>query len=213
MSSGYPGDRKVSVSLWRRNRLAKVAFDGVRAKEEKPMKTVQRGVNRIIGNRSQLKRVARRPKFPLVEARNLNDPDILISTTGDDVQQLVREGAEVCGCDSAKLGVIQRVDVDPTSGSYVVLASLVGAPAVNQRVLTGNAHAGNDNEQMILRRPFLKLRKGTSYQAHGGETTTIRSLLLSGTTDRTGAGAKGLGQVINDDGEIAICIQFDNSAK
>ncbi|MCB1229206.1 MAG: FG-GAP repeat protein [Verrucomicrobiae bacterium] len=135
-----------------------------------------------------------------------------ISNNGSSIQQLVREGDEVCGCDCPKLGTIQRVDVDTASGNYVVLASLVGSPATNQGILLGNVKTPGMGEE-ILRKPFIQFRKGTSYQATGGDTTAIRSFLLPQTTDRTGAGAKGLGQVINFYGSIAVCIQFNDRAK
>ncbi|MCB1061734.1 MAG: hypothetical protein KDN20_02295 [Verrucomicrobiae bacterium] len=137
----------------------------------------------------------------------------LINDTGNFIQELVREGDVVCGCDGPRLGTIQRVDVDTKNGNYVILGSLRSAAVSNQAIFTGNVIAGDDMALAPLRQPMLKIRKGTAYQAYFGETTTIRSLVLPVTTDRGGAGAKGLGQVINARGEISVCVQFTNRAK
>jgi len=138
----------------------------------------------------------------------------LIKNAGTYIRELIREGDPVCGADRPRLGSIQRVDVDTVNGNYVILASLTGNPAANQGLLTGWVGAGNDTTLAPLRRPVLKLRKGTAYQALYGETTTIKSMSLSPTTDRGGAGAKGRGQVINSlGGEIAISVEFTNKAR
>ena len=137
----------------------------------------------------------------------------LVKNGGLFVQELAREGDPVCGADLPRLGTIQRVDVDTLNGNYVILASLTGNASANQALLTGRVSAGNDSDLAPLRKPILKLRKGTAYQAPYGATTTIRALSLSATTDRGGAGARGQGQVINTLGEVAVCVQFDNLAK
>lgn len=125
------------------------------------------------------------------------------------LQLLLREGQPVHDAGGPSVGVIQRVDVDPVTGKYVVLASLTGNRAKNQALFTGDAGAGNATTQRALRAPSLRLRKGTLYRSPGA-VTGIRSMTLSPTTDRGGAGGKGLGQVINRNGEIAVAIEFDN---
>lgn len=137
----------------------------------------------------------------------------LIKDTGSFIQELTREGDVVCGNDGPQLGTIQRVDVDTENGNYVILGSLRSAAVSNQAILTGNVKEGDDTSLAPLRRPILKLRKGTAYQAYFGETTSIKSLVLPVTTDRGGAGAKGLGQVINASGAITVCVEFSNRAK
>lgn len=173
-------------------------------------------VNRILGfwsmDNGDTLMILAKLRGPGVNARN-DCALYLIASDGSYIQELVREGDEVCGSDCPKLGVIQRVDVNTESGDYAVLGSLIGPANANQGLLRGNVYDRTDMNGPSLRRPFLKLRKGTSYQAQGGDTTTIRSLVLPATTDRTGAGAKGLGQVVNIDGETVLCIQFDNRAK
>jgi hypothetical protein len=125
------------------------------------------------------------------------------------LQLLLREGQPVHDADGPSVGVIQRVDVDPVTGHYVALASLTGNRTKNQALFTGDAGAGNATTHRALRTPSLRLRKGTLYRSPGA-VTGIRSMTLSPTTDRGGAGGKGLGQVINRSGEIAVAIEFDN---
>ena len=137
----------------------------------------------------------------------------LIKNSGNYVQELIREGDPVCGPDRPRLGTIQGIDVDTVNGNYVVLASLTGNPPSNQGLFKGWLGAGNDTTLSPLRRPVLKLRKGTAYQALYGESTTIQSLSLSPTTDRGGAGAKGRGQVINNQAEVIVTVGFTNRAQ
>jgi outer membrane protein assembly factor BamB len=126
---------------------------------------------------------------------------------------MLQEGDLAPGCDGARIGVIQRVAVEPENGGYVILTSLTGNPAANQALLTGFLEHGNHMDQFALRSPVLSLRKGTSYQAPGGTTTRILSMSLPETADRTGAGAKGGPQVISEDGEIILCVQFADRSK
>ncbi len=127
------------------------------------------------------------------------------------LQILLREGQTVAGADAPAIKVIQRVDVDPVNGQYVVLCSLTGAAAKNQALLTGCTTLGNHNALKGLREPALKLRKGTLHTTAAG-TTRLRSLTLSPSTDKTGAGGKGQGQVINHNGRVALTATFDNKA-
>ncbi len=129
-----------------------------------------------------------------------------------ETQLLMREGEAAPDCDGARIGVIQRVDVDPRSAHYVILASLTGNPVANQALFTGDGTVGNATTLQALRLPAMKLRKGTSYQAALGETTRLLSLSLTNTNDRFGAGAKGGPQVINLAGEIAVSARFTNRA-
>ncbi|MCB1210105.1 MAG: hypothetical protein KDK97_12290, partial [Verrucomicrobiales bacterium] len=141
-----------------------------------------------------------------------NDCALYLVDTGG-AYLLLREGDYVAGCDGPKVGVIQRVDVEPTGGQYVVLTSLTGSSAANQAVFTGDAAAGNDTDKRALRLPVLKLRKGTSYQAPTGSTTKILSLSMTNTNDAAGAGAKGGPQVIDANGNVVICVQFTDKSK
>jgi hypothetical protein len=144
--------------------------------------------------------------------RRTNDIVLMLLEDGQEAQVLLREGQPVDDCDAPAIAAIQRVDVDPVNGHYVILASLTGNRAKNQALFTGNAAAGDPTTRRILRSPTLRLRKGTLYSAANSVVTGLRSLNLSPTTDRGGAGGKGRGQVINDSGQIAVTLQFDNRA-
>lgn len=122
---------------------------------------------------------------------------------------LLREGDPVCDWDCPNLGTIQRVDVDPASGNYVVVASMTGSPRRNQGLFTGHANAV-DSE---FRKATLRMRKGIAYQARGGDTTTLRSIVLAPFPTRSGVGGTGKTQVVNSNGEVVVCLQFDNRAK
>ncbi len=130
----------------------------------------------------------------------------------DTIQVLIREGEFAPDCDGSKIRLIQRVDVDPHSGEYVILAGLTGHPSMNQALFTGSANVGDPITGRALRLPVMKLRKGTSYQAALGETTRLLSLSLTNTNDRFGAGAKGGPQVIDNQGRIVVSARFTNRA-
>jgi hypothetical protein len=129
-------------------------------------------------------------------------------------QKLLRTGDVVEGCAPAKIGVIQQVAVDASSGHYAVLASLTGvSAATNQVVLKGDSAAGDDTAtRQLLRLPYVALRKGGAYQSTGGQSTSIKSISMANTTDTDGFGAKGTGQVINSNGALLLTVQFNNNA-
>lgn len=126
---------------------------------------------------------------------------------------LMREGQPISGSDGVTVRSILRVDVNPTTGAYVVLASLTGSPNSNLGLFTGQTIAGDNNTQFALRKPALKLRKGMQFQAPSGESTRIRSLILTNTCDRYGAGGNGGPQVVGEEGEVIACVLFTNRAK
>ncbi|MCB1232153.1 MAG: FG-GAP repeat protein, partial [Verrucomicrobiae bacterium] len=128
-------------------------------------------------------------------------------------QLLMREGDCAPGCDGAKIRSIQRVDVSPQNGNYVILVSLTGSPAANQALYAGSSDQSVDGTFAAFNLPVMKLRKGTSYQAPLGETTKIHSLVLTNTNDRFGVGAKGGPQIVNDQGHFVICVQFTDRSK
>ncbi|MCB1092942.1 MAG: hypothetical protein KDL87_15500, partial [Verrucomicrobiae bacterium] len=135
------------------------------------------------------------------------------------LKKLVREGDTVCDWDCPRIGAIQRVDVDPVNGHYAVVVSLTGSSARNQALLTGNAAVAHPNpppgisDFTTLRRATLALRKGTLYNTPHAEATRLRSILMEPRIDRTGVGGKGLGQVINENGEVVLSLLFDDGAK
>lgn len=149
---------------------------------------------------------------PGVNARN-DCVLVLFDSSNLTARILLREGDPICGSDGVLVHTIQRVDVDPYNGNFVVLASLTGSPASNQALFLGRTFAGDNADQFAIRKPVLKLRKGGLYQAPSGESTRIRSLALTNTCDRFGAGGKGGPQVINFNMEIVACVLFTDSAK
>lgn len=133
--------------------------------------------------------------------------------TQDVYLRLMREGDPVCDWDCPKIRAIQRVDVHPVDGRYVIVAALTGSPTRNQALFTGQARFGLMATQSALRLPHLKLRKGTLFDSGYSQATTLRSIVLQESTDRTGAGGKGLSHSINNNGDIITCLQFDNGGK
>ena len=140
-----------------------------------------------------------------------------------ELEPLLREGDEICDRDGTKVRAIQRVEVDPLNGNYAIVAALTGSPARNQALFTGNAlvphpspNGGNGEDASfptVLNRASLALRKGTLYNTASAESTRLRSILLEPRIDRTGSGGKGLGSAVNENGEVTLCLSFDDGAK
>ncbi|MCB1229216.1 MAG: FG-GAP repeat protein [Verrucomicrobiae bacterium] len=140
-----------------------------------------------------------------------NDVALYLFQENGEIFRLMREGDYTCACDCPRIRSITRVDVDPVDGRYVVLASLVSSPKTNLALFTGGTNFGNATDQKARRLPSLRLRKGTYYQARPGDAARILSLTLPTTmNDRLGAGGKGLGQVINETGDLTVTIKFDD---
>ncbi len=149
---------------------------------------------------------------PGVNARN--DLALFLMQEEGTLLPLLREGDPVPGSDGARVGVIQRLAADHVNGHYVILTTLVGGkPGANLALWTGHALAGDVGDLETLRLPTLKLRKGTAYQRITGETVIVQSLSFPNTADRGGAGGKGNGQVINQEGVVALCLEFTNRGK
>ncbi|MCB1231970.1 MAG: hypothetical protein KDN19_17000 [Verrucomicrobiae bacterium] len=127
--------------------------------------------------------------------------------------KLMREGDSVCDWDCPKIRNIQRVEVNPQDGRYAIVVGLTGGAARNQALFTGMARFGLLHTQSALRMPSMKLRKGTHYDSGYSQATTLRSILLDESTDRTGAGGKGLKQSLNNNGDLVLSLQFNNGAK
>ncbi|MCB1229221.1 MAG: hypothetical protein KDN19_03080 [Verrucomicrobiae bacterium] len=130
------------------------------------------------------------------------------SMTGDSVIFL-REGDPVCDGDGPRIRAFQRIEVERTSRKYAVVASLTGAASKNQALLMGNLAPADP----ALWAPSMKLRKGTLFQAPGGDTTRLRSIDFRPVIDRTGSGANGGDQVMSFSGKAIMCLNFDNRVK
>lgn len=141
-----------------------------------------------------------------------NDVAVVLSNPYDRFYVLMREGAYTEGTDGAKIGTIQRVDVEPVGSQYVVLASLTGSSSRNQALFTGRTTDFGPNPiNPRLAVAGMRLRKGTAYDT--GVLTKITSLSITNGTDVAGAGGKGLGHAINDSGVVGFTIDYSNGIR
>ncbi len=143
-----------------------------------------------------------------------NDCALFLAQDDGSLLVLLREGEAAPGCETVRVGAIQRLAMGDF-GSYAVLTSLAGSPAARNQALFSGDILDPSLVLEELRRPFLQVRKGMLHSNLVSNIVRTRSLVLprSGTFDRTGAGLKGLGSGINLSGQLAICVQFDNGAK
>jgi hypothetical protein len=148
-----------------------------------------------------------------------NDVALVLAHPYDRHYVLLREGASIGTSDGAKIASIQKVDVEPVGSQYVVLASLTGSTATNLALFTGRTtDFGPATINPRLARAGMKLRKGTAYDTGlpglvAGVQVKITSMSITNTTDTLGAGAKGLGQAINDQGSVGLTIDFSNGIR
>lgn len=126
---------------------------------------------------------------------------------------LMREGDAVADWDCPKVAAIQRVEVEPISGHFAVLASLTGSKGRNQALFIGSTGFGDHAAKRALRLPYLALRKGTLYNTRDSESTRLLSIDLRPVIDPSGAGGKGRGQVMSSGGELVLSLAFDNGAR
>lgn len=141
-----------------------------------------------------------------------NDQALILIQSDMSVNTLLQEGQAAPGCGTARIGTIQRVEVDPWDGAYAVLLSLTGSPAgSNQALGVGNVYAGNNTSQSALRRPFLRLRKGQLFTNQPGK---LRSISLP-TSNRpaSGAGGTGRGRAISWSNDFTFVAEFDNKVR
>lgn len=138
---------------------------------------------------------------------------VLAGHTNNYLQVLLREGDLAGADDASRVAVIQRVDAESATGYYSILASLTGSAARNQALFQGHAELGDNDDRIGSRLPALVLRKGQGYQQPSGETSTIKTLTMPVSTDKTGAGAKGHGQAINGLGQVVVTLEFANRSR
>jgi FG-GAP repeat len=144
---------------------------------------------------------------------SVNDQAIILIQENGSSNLLMREGQSAPGCNPATIGVINRIDVDPWTGTYAIITTLAGAPAGTELAMfTGVARVvGNDTTLAALRRPVLYLRKGQRYH---NQPSKIKSFSLP-TTNLTasGAGGTGRGRAISWKRDFVITIEFDNKVR
>ncbi len=129
---------------------------------------------------------------------------------------LMREGDAAPGCSPATIGTISRIEVEPSSGHYLVLATLAGAPSgANLALFRGfSALPAIGSSDQTLRRPQLCLRKGELFD---NQPSKLKSMTLpSNNRTPSGAGGVGLGTCMQQPASPAtpapmvIAIDYDN---
>ncbi|MCB1207774.1 MAG: hypothetical protein KDK97_00540 [Verrucomicrobiales bacterium] len=141
-----------------------------------------------------------------------NNQALLLKQSDGQHLVLARTGGSMDGIDTATLGSIVTVDVNPGEGRYALVGVLRGA--ANNRNLalwTGSTSQGNDTTQQALRLPILRLRKGEVYSTAQTPLDTIRSLNIKPALDASGAGARGMAQAMGTNGDVAVFITGDRN--
>ena len=112
------------------------------------------------------------------------------------------------------IGTIQSVDVDPTNGHYVVLATLRGMPAsANLALFSGLTTTGSDGSGSYQRLPNLRLLKGNLYFTSATPKGKIAGIAIKPVLDPSGVGGRGQGQIISSTGDILVEITGDRKVK
>ena len=125
---------------------------------------------------------------------------------------LLRTGDRAPGAGPATVLAIQAVDVNPRSGHYAVLGSLKGAKSSdNQALWAGQTALGDVTNNQFQALPSLRLRKGERYLSTATPLGTIKGLSIKPAVDPTGAGGRGLAQVVGSSGHIAVSILTDGN--
>jgi hypothetical protein len=109
---------------------------------------------------------------------------------------LARTGEAAPGISEANLRSIQAVEVEPVSGNYAVLGSLVSATKNNQALWKGNTRVGNNTNLQAQRLPQGIARKSAAYTSTLQTTAgRIRSLVTAagGGAQRCGRPRSGAG--------------------
>ncbi len=148
-----------------------------------------------------------------------NDQALLLYQTGSpfggQLIVLLREGDPAPGCEPATIGVITRVEIEPSFGQYLIIATLAGAaPGTDLTMFRGHSFKSAISvAEQTLRRPFLVLRKGTWFTNQPGK---LKSFALPATNvTAEGAGNTGLGSAIQTGTissltNVVLSVDFDN---
>lgn len=142
-------------------------------------------------------------KGPGITTANDGAVILLQTSTGVSGNELVllREGQPAPGCHPAKIGTIQRVEVDPYYGHYYIIATLTGAPAGTELVMyrgysSQPLNSGKEVQEQIYRQPFPVLRKGAWFN---GETRSLASFTFPVKNRLAGGGGSvGLGKAMQE---------------
>ncbi len=131
----------------------------------------------------------------------------LIRQNASAPELILRESHLADSCGEARIGTIQRVDVD-AAGHLVVLASLAGASASkNQVLMTGIVGSGSKHLDFLK----TQLRKGTRIARDGGQW--VRGFSLGNhTADALGAASKGIAKITGANGCL-FTVAFDGGER
>jgi hypothetical protein len=141
-----------------------------------------------------------------------NQSALLLRQNDSSYLVLLRSGDRAPGAGPATVLAIQAVDVNPVSGHYAVLGSLSGAQSSsNQALWAGQTALGDNGVNQFRRLPSLRLRKGERYLSTATPLGSIRSLSIKPPVDPTGAGGRGLAQVVGSSGHIVVGILTDGN--
>jgi hypothetical protein len=149
-----------------------------------------------------------------------NDQALLLlqSNPANQLAVLIREGQIAPNCGNATIGVINRVEVEPHRGTYLVLSTLVGAAkGTDLALFQGASSLPVTATTDTLRRPYLVLRKG---QLFNNQPSKVKSFSLpANNLTAGGAGATGLGKAIQEGtdptaiNDSVIVVEFDNGVR
>jgi hypothetical protein len=149
-----------------------------------------------------------------------NDQALLLmqSNPANQLLVLIREGQIAPNCGNATIGVINRIEVEPHRGTYLVLTTLVGAAkGTDLALFQGASSLPVTSTTDTLRRPYLVLRKG---QLFDNQPSKVKSFSLPASNlTAGGAGATGLGKAIQEGTDPAvitesvIVVEFDNGVR
>ncbi len=149
-----------------------------------------------------------------------NDQALLLlqSNPANQLAVLIREGQIAPNCGNATIGVINRVEVEPHRGTYLVLTTLVGAAkGTDLALFQGASSLPVTATTDTLRRPYLVLRKG---QLFNNQPSKVKSFSLpANNLTAGGAGATGLGKAIQEGtdsdaiNDSVIVVEFDNGVR
>ena len=147
--------------------------------------------------------------------KSSNDTILMLLQENDVWLQVLREGDLAPGCNDARVGVFQRIELDPSSGRYGILVSLTGtSSASNQALLTGGTLVGSPVNQSGRRIPHLLMRKGAAHQVGFASLGTVRGMsLLSSPAEAPGASGIGEGRCVNASGEIMLELFYGGTVR
>ena len=137
-----------------------------------------------------------------------NDAIVLrIPSGGGSPTVLLREGNAISTLGNSKIAILMRFDVSP-AGAWVAQATLVNGTgdtvvANNMAVFAGNLSSAD---------PTLSLRKGATHTADG-KVKKITGFQLPDLAANSAGGTGGLGSVVNDSGDVAVGIFFNDGSQ